>query len=131
MSYESQIEIFEETVSSQYDKTLEEAVMQEVTRIGVYVDKHELIRALQYDRDQYNRGYHDGINAKKWISTKDRLPELYKEVLVTRETGGVSISYLSVNRIGDYYWIGLVGNTFPLSYVSAWQPLPVPYEEDE
>ena len=29
--------------------------------IDVQVDKEELIRALKYDRDQYNKGYADGI----------------------------------------------------------------------
>lgn len=29
--------------------------------IGYKVDKDELIKALQYDRDQYNKGYKDGV----------------------------------------------------------------------
>jgi hypothetical protein len=29
----------------------------------VTVDKDELLRALKYDRDQYNRGFNDGIMA--------------------------------------------------------------------
>ena len=35
-----------------------------IQNIGVAVDKDELVRALQYDRDQYNKGYND---AKKEI----------------------------------------------------------------
>ena len=29
--------------------------------IGYEVDKEELIRALQYDREQYDKGYNDGV----------------------------------------------------------------------
>ena len=31
--------------------------------LGIRVDKHELVRALAYDRDQYEKGYYDGCNA--------------------------------------------------------------------
>ena len=33
--------------------------------IGYDIDKDELIKALNYDRDQYNKGYVDGIKAKQ------------------------------------------------------------------
>lgn len=39
----------------------ENAVMGEIVmQTGVQVDKAELIRALNYDRDQYNIGYKEG-----------------------------------------------------------------------
>ncbi len=37
-------------------------VMKAVRKVGVNVDKGELIKALQYDRDQYTKGYEDGKN---------------------------------------------------------------------
>ena len=40
----------------------ENAVMKAVRQIGVNVDKGELIKALQYDRNQYAKGYEDGKN---------------------------------------------------------------------
>lgn len=32
--------------------------------IGYKVDKEELIKALQYDREQYDKGYRDGVKEK-------------------------------------------------------------------
>lgn len=36
-------------------------VLKAVQRVGVNVDKEELLKALQYDRGQYVKGYNDGI----------------------------------------------------------------------
>lgn len=36
--------------------------MKAIRKVGVNVDKSELIKALQYDRDQYAKGYEDGKN---------------------------------------------------------------------
>ena len=36
--------------------------MKAVRKVGVNVDKYELIKALQYDRNQYTKGYEDGKN---------------------------------------------------------------------
>ena len=38
----------------------EEFIYGIVIRQSVSVDKGELVRALKYDRDQYNKGYRDG-----------------------------------------------------------------------
>jgi hypothetical protein len=35
-------------------------IIQGVARAGVHVDKDELIKALEYDRGQYEKGFHDG-----------------------------------------------------------------------
>ena len=35
-------------------------IFQAVARVGVHVDKDELIKALEYDRGQYEKGFHDG-----------------------------------------------------------------------
>ena len=35
-------------------------IFQGVARVGVHVDKDELIKALEYDRGQYEKGFHDG-----------------------------------------------------------------------
>ena len=38
-------------------------VFDAVARVGVTVDKDELLRALRYDRGQYDKGFNDGIMA--------------------------------------------------------------------
>ena len=40
----------------------EKMVMKAIREVGVNVDKEELIKALQYDRNQYTKGYEDGKN---------------------------------------------------------------------
>ena len=45
-------------------KAKEDELMVTITQtIGYAVDKEELIKALQYDRDQYDKGYKDGYSA--------------------------------------------------------------------
>ena len=58
--YRSPIEIYTENTLKEIVKQRDGYIFQEVQRIGVNVDKEELIRALKYDRDQYNAGYADG-----------------------------------------------------------------------
>lgn len=47
----------------------EDGVMKAIAEVGVDVDKEELIRALKYDRQQYqkgyDKGYEDGYNQCK------------------------------------------------------------------
>lgn len=62
--YESPITIIESAIDS-FQKSLikkkEDAIILEVQRsLGVDVDRGELLRALQYDRFQYDKGYADG-----------------------------------------------------------------------
>ena len=62
--YESPIKIIESTIDSIYKdivKKKDDAIFAEIqSSFGVDLDRDELIRALQYDRDQYNKGYDDG-----------------------------------------------------------------------
>lgn len=39
---------------------MENNVYTAVQNVGIYVDKDELIKALQYDRGQYSKGYSNG-----------------------------------------------------------------------
>lgn len=52
--------IIDET-TSELIKREEEAIMQAVREVGISVNKEELIRALQYDRNQYEAGVTDGL----------------------------------------------------------------------
>ncbi len=60
--YESPINIIEiqDSFVSEIKEKTEEMVFTEIRRIGVDVDKEELLKALQYDREQYEKGYSDG-----------------------------------------------------------------------
>lgn len=63
MSYESPIKLlfprFDDVISDMAKKQ-DDMVFDAVARFGVIVDKGELLRALRYDRDQYDKGFADG-----------------------------------------------------------------------
>lgn len=59
MSYESPIKVIVERLESKIENEIENEIFSAVQKVGVHVDKEELIRALKYDRDQYWKGYHD------------------------------------------------------------------------
>lgn len=64
--YESPITQMISDISSQMVKNQENQLMYEVRQnIGYDIDKDELIKALNYDRNQYNKGYVDGIKVKQ------------------------------------------------------------------
>ena len=74
--YISPIDIVETTVNQfcvEMVKQKEEHIYQAIINMGVNVDKEELIRALSYDRDQYNKGFADGV-----MSFVERLKEKNK-----------------------------------------------------
>ena len=64
--YESPIKLFFPSLEEELcniAKKQDDMVFDAVAKVGVTVDKEELLRALRYDRDQYNRGFNDGIIA--------------------------------------------------------------------
>ncbi len=67
MLYEAPIKIYLTDTMSKIEKELDDGVEKEVLKavqsVGINVDKDELIKALRYDRDQYNKGYGDGYSA--------------------------------------------------------------------
>ena len=58
--YKSPIEIFTTDIQTQIMKQQEEEIYKAIVNVGINVDKEELLRALQYDRWQYEKGYADG-----------------------------------------------------------------------
>ena len=58
--YNSPINTIYEDIAAQITETQENTIMSQV-RMIVDVDKEELIKALNYDRKQYEAGYNDGF----------------------------------------------------------------------
>lgn len=54
--YKSPIEVITEEMKLFYDGD----VVRAVQKYDINVDKEELLKALRYDRDQYEKGYADG-----------------------------------------------------------------------
>lgn len=61
MNWESPVTITRE-ITSKIASDTDDYVMSSILKTGVVVNKAELIKALNYDRDQYNKGYCDGFN---------------------------------------------------------------------
>ena len=70
MNWESPVTITRE-IAKQIAGETDNYIMSEIYKTGVVVNKEELIKAIKYDRDQYNKGYCDGFNTAvemKWTS---------------------------------------------------------------
>jgi hypothetical protein len=57
--YKSPIEVITQEITRQMDGQ----ILKAVQAVDINVDKPELLRALQYDRHQYEKGYDDGYLA--------------------------------------------------------------------
>lgn len=68
--YQSPIEIIQDRMRME----VEGEVFKAVQNVGVHVDKDELLKALQYDRGQYTKGYKEGY-AKAIDEFAERLKE--------------------------------------------------------
>lgn len=55
MSYKSPINIIQEKITTDFDNE----VLKSVINVGIKVNKDELIKALEYDRNQYLLGYEE------------------------------------------------------------------------
>jgi hypothetical protein len=72
--YEAPITI----ITGQMKYEIENEIYRAVQEVGVSVDKEEIIKALQYDREQYIKGYTDGIKefAEKLKKDKQRFRDV-------------------------------------------------------
>ncbi len=127
--YESPITMMVSEIEHKIREQQEQQVMEAVQNVGVDVDKDELLRALQYDRDQYEKGFLDGMAAMcdKWVPVEVRLPEENEMVLVTAKTkkGVSSVNRAYMDERGFWHGSGSMAN------VTAWMELPHPYGEEE
>lgn len=148
--YKSPISIVEQQtkeIAEECAKQFDEAVMVSVQRtLGVEVDKEELVKALNYDRNQYNIGFLDGKMAR-WNPIKTRpleedeadiypgfdfmydckLPDDGQEVLVTLANGEVTTDTFYRDELDECYFENYCNE----GDVKAWMPKPEPYKENE
>ena len=122
--YESPLNAITKRMVKDISQRFDDMVLQEVINVGVHVDREELIKALEYDRDQYRKGFADGVEWSKpnWISVRDRLPETDGAVLAYTRYGEIrvfisdedgdwfdeSVRFYSRSRIGEVtHWMHL------------------------
>ena len=94
----------------------------------VDVDEKELVKALSYDRDQYNKGYEDGKkDAIKWIPVSEQLPPIDEDVIVFAYDSMIKMWTLvkQSSLSADVYWESEDGKwEEDVSAVTHWMPLP-------
>lgn len=120
--WESPINIYE-TVSDMVEKEIDGNIIVEIKKqLGIDINKEELIKALQYDRNQYDKGYQDGLNADRWISVDDKLPKEVSTILVLLKNGFVTIARY---RFGEFIPTSNLFDKFVENNpILSWQPLP-------
>lgn len=81
IGYQSPIRILYEGIDSIQEQQKNE-VIKYVRKYGIYVDKEELQKALNYERNQYAKGFQDGRKSVKIDTIKeiDRLIERLEEL---------------------------------------------------
>lgn len=58
--YDSPITVIFGKLQTKVQEDMKNHIFESVQSVGVMVDKDELIKALQYDRQQYEKGFADG-----------------------------------------------------------------------
>ena len=101
--WESPINILEiqEPIIEQFNKEREEMVFSQIWKIGIEVDKEELVKALMYDRNQYDKGYKDGYN--------EAIDELVEKLATNVESfegvvNGIRASLMTEDYFHEYVW---------------------------
>ena len=88
--YESPIrKIVGEMQTQMMQQEEDSMIMQVSQQVGFAVDKEELLKALQYDREQYQKGYSDALETIK-EKIKEEIQEEHRVAFMT-EYGGFLI----------------------------------------
>jgi len=122
--YESPINLSVDKIAEEIKKNLEECIIiRSITRCGIIIDKDQLIKALTYDRDQYQKGYADAKAEQSWVPCEEKLPGYGERVLISGTRGGVCIAEMGTLFGKPAFWVQGSKTVKAL----AWMPLPNPY----
>lgn len=89
--YQSPIYVYMAGTALKQAENYEKGIMEAVQYAQIQVDKEELEKALRYDRDQYEKGYADGLAEGKkkaeeilerlqgMLEDYDRYPRAYRD----------------------------------------------------
>jgi hypothetical protein len=86
--YKSTVDIIMGEFKTKQDETIIEAIQE----VGINVDKEELIKALNYDRNQYEEGKIDGVK------------EFIFKLIVQKQKNGVSecnVSWSDIKEVAE------------------------------
>ena len=74
--YKSPIDVLQKQIRLQYENDILKAVQE----YSITVDKEELLKALQYDREQYEKGFADGTRAIARVLERLEEEKTYKSI---------------------------------------------------
>lgn len=118
-----------EKVTYDYVETASNEAKELIAKFGLIDNEEVLVKALvaAYCRgvdavDGYLRNslsaYRASVKQQQWISVKDRLPEVGKEILWYHEPGGE-------------FSVGLLHHEVEQPFFTHWMPLPAPPKEEK
>lgn len=92
MNYKSPITVIQDKMSVEFDN----GILKAIAKVDIDINKDELVKALEYDRNQYQNGYEDSkeIYEKALDKACEALSEFaaMKEVVINND--GTQNSYL-------------------------------------
>lgn len=106
MMYSSPVEEGIQKIISEENRKQEKLIREKCYKIGVDVNKEELLKALAYDRHQYQTGYADSINdvilqLEAEIESSDKYIREYEDTKEQRcFNQGLRAALKVVKRIG-------------------------------
>lgn len=126
LKYQSPVTIAISECRQQIDNNIYKVIQD----MGIDVDKDELIKALEYDREQYAKGYQDAKNKfgkyATWHSCEEALPSIGEQVLVQTFCDTI---HAVVFRGTSKCWGENIDTYIRPSMVKYWAPL-LPVKED-
>ena len=76
LKYKSPVTVFSQGLRTAF----EDGIFQAIQSYGVCVDKDELVKALQYDRGQYEKGFIDGSRCEIDTIKAEVAREIFSEI---------------------------------------------------
>lgn len=93
--YENPINLIVNDINNRFVEERENKIMCEIQQqMHIDIDKDELVRALQYDRQQYEKGYLDGMH---YVLTEENIVDWMAEYI--KEKGIKSLMELVMKAI--------------------------------
>ena len=109
--YESPIEQIYKDVEYKFKEDMENKVMEAVHHFGISVvhhfgisvDKEELIKALQYDRNQYDKGYSDGRASivEEFEKIKEKMEVIHNRYAINFQGFSMSVAQECIDIIDN------------------------------
>lgn len=126
LKYKSPITI----VAAQLRMQTENNVWKCIQDMGIDINKEELLKALEYDREQYTKGYEDAKvefgKYANWRSCEEALPSIGEHVLVQTICDTIHAVFF---RGTSKCWGENIDTYIRPSMVKYWAPL-LPIKED-